>query len=136
LLRAIIESAEFQRNAAEVISAPGAKALVSATKNSTQLTNFAVKALDTGCGIEGTTSRTPANNGYKGYRSGPVATGDAEGEYLVHPPMPKLPRQSSSPNSPMRPRAMTPTSATWTTTQITRSAHSGMQAGRKMPAAT
>ncbi|MGZ7496499.1 hypothetical protein ACXM2N_05305 [Corynebacterium sp. ZY180755] len=116
LLRAIIESAEFQRNAAEVISAPGAKALVSATKNSTQLTNFAVKALDTGCGIEGTTS---PNNGYKGYLSGPVATGDTEGVYLDHPPMPKLPRQSSPPHSPMRSRAMTPTSATWTTAQIT-----------------
>lgn len=79
LLRPIIESAEFQRNAAEVISAVGTKALVSAAKNSTQLTTFAVKALDTGCGIEGTTSRTPANDGYKGYLSGPVATGDTEG---------------------------------------------------------
>lgn len=119
LLRAIIESAEFQRNATEVIPARGAKALVSPAKNTTRLTNFAVKALDTGCGIEGTTSRTPANNGYKGYLSGPVATGDTEGEYLVHPPMPKLPRQSSPPHSPMRSRAMTPTSATWTTAQIT-----------------
>lgn len=87
-MRAIIESAEFQRNATEVIPARGAKAFVSAAKNSTRLTNFAVKALDTGCGIEGTTSRTPANDGYKGYLSGPVATGDIEGEYLVHPPSP------------------------------------------------
>ena len=79
LLRATIESAEFQCNGAEVISAPGAKALVSAAKNSTRLSNFAVKALDTGCGIEGTTSRTPAKNGYKGYLSGPVATDDTEG---------------------------------------------------------
>lgn len=87
-MRAIIEAAEFQLNAAEVISAPGAKALVSAAKNSIRLTTLAVTALDTGCGIEGTTSRTPATNGYKGYLSGPVATGDAEGEYLVHPPSP------------------------------------------------
>lgn len=70
-------SAEFQRNATEVISAVSAKALVSAAKNSTRLTTFAVKALATGCGIEDTTSRTPANNGYI---SGPVATDDTEGE--------------------------------------------------------
>lgn len=79
-------SAEFQRDAAEVISAAGGKALVLPAKNPTPLTAFTVKALGADCGIMVTASHNPpADNGYKVYLGGRVATGDAEGVQLVSP---------------------------------------------------
>lgn len=79
-------SAEFQRDAAEVISAAGGRALVLPAKNPTPLTAFTVKALGADCGIMVTASHNPpADNGYKVYLGGRIATGDAEGVQLVSP---------------------------------------------------
>ncbi|MEX3564001.1 phospho-sugar mutase [Corynebacterium phoceense] len=79
-------SAQFQQDAAEVISAAGGQALVLPAKNPTPLTAFTVKALGADAGIMVTASHNPpADNGYKVYLGGRVATGDAEGVQLVSP---------------------------------------------------
>lgn len=79
-------SAQFQRDAAEVISAAGGRALLLPAQNPTPLTAFAVKHYDADCGIMVTASHNPpADNGYKVYLGGRVATGDAAGVQLVAP---------------------------------------------------
>lgn len=79
-------SAEFQKVAAQVISALGGKALVLPAQNPTPLTAFAVKKYGADAGIMVTASHNPpADNGYKVYLGGRVATGEAEGVQLVSP---------------------------------------------------
>lgn len=79
-------SAEFQQAAAGVISALGGTALVLPAKNPTPLTAFAVKKYGADAGIMVTASHNPpADNGYKVYLGGRVATEEAEGVQLVSP---------------------------------------------------
>lgn len=79
-------SAEFQQAAAGVISALGGRALVLPAQNPTPLTAFAVKKFGADAGIMVTASHNPpADNGYKVYLGGRVATGEAEGVQLVSP---------------------------------------------------
>ncbi|MDO5031302.1 phospho-sugar mutase [Corynebacterium sp.] len=79
-------SAQFQQDAAEVISAAGGKALLLPAQNPTPLTAFSVKSHGADAGIMVTASHNPpADNGYKVYLGGRVATGDAEGVQLVSP---------------------------------------------------
>ncbi|APT91875.1 phosphomannomutase [Corynebacterium phocae] len=79
-------SAQFQEDAAGVISAAGGKALVLPKENPTPLTAFTVKSHNADAGIMVTASHNPpADNGYKVYLGGRVATGDAEGVQLISP---------------------------------------------------
>ncbi len=79
-------SAQFQQDAAEVISAAGGRALMLPAANPTPLTAFTVKARGADAGIMVTASHNPpADNGYKVYLGGRVATGDAEGVQLISP---------------------------------------------------
>lgn len=79
-------SARFQQDAAEVVSALGGRALVLPAKNPTPLTAFTVKKLGADAGIMVTASHNPpADNGYKVYLGGRVASGPAEGVQLVSP---------------------------------------------------
>lgn len=79
-------SAEFQLAAAGVVKALGGRALVLPAQHPTPLTAFAVKHYGADAGIMVTASHNPpADNGYKVYLGGRVATGDAEGVQLVSP---------------------------------------------------
>ena len=79
-------SEQFQQDAAEVVSALGGRALVLPAKNPTPLIAFTVKALGADAGIMVTASHNPpADNGYKVYLGGRVASGPAEGVQLVSP---------------------------------------------------
>lgn len=79
-------SAEFQKAAAGVVSALGGRALVLPAQNPTPLTAFSVKKYGADAGIMVTASHNPpADNGYKVYLGGRVATGAAEGVQLVSP---------------------------------------------------
>lgn len=79
-------SAEFQQAAAGVISALGGQALLLPPQNPTPLTAFAVKKYGADAGIMVTASHNPpADNGYKVYLGGRVATGSEEGVQLVSP---------------------------------------------------
>ncbi|QMV86146.1 phospho-sugar mutase [Corynebacterium hindlerae] len=79
-------SKKFQQVAAEVISALGGRALVLPPENPTPLTAFSVKKYHADAGIMVTASHNPpADNGYKVYLGGRVATGAAEGVQLVSP---------------------------------------------------
>ncbi|AHI02451.1 phosphomannomutase [Corynebacterium falsenii DSM 44353] len=79
-------SAEFQRDAAQVIAGAGGTALVLPAQNPTPLTAFAVKQQGADAGIMVTASHNPPkDNGYKVYLGGRVATGPAEGVQLISP---------------------------------------------------
>ncbi|ADK27958.1 phospho-sugar mutase [Corynebacterium pseudotuberculosis] len=79
-------SSEFYDVAAEVVSAAGGEALVLPKQNPTPLTAYTVKALGADAGIMITASHNPpADNGYKVYLGGRIATGDAEGVQLIAP---------------------------------------------------
>lgn len=79
-------SAQFQRDAAQVISAAGGKALVLLAQNPTPLTAFTVRSLGADAGIMVTASHNPpADNGYKVYLGGRIATGPGEGVQLISP---------------------------------------------------
>lgn len=79
-------SSEFYDAAAEVVSAAGGEALVLPKQNPTPLTAYTVKKLGADAGIMVTASHNPpADNGYKVYLGGRIATGDAEGVQLIAP---------------------------------------------------
>ncbi|MDY5840098.1 MAG: phospho-sugar mutase, partial [Corynebacterium camporealensis] len=79
-------SAQFQRDAAEVISAAGGRALLLPAQNPTPLTAFAVKHYDADCGIMVTASHNPpADNGYKVYLGGRAASANGNGVQIIPP---------------------------------------------------
>ncbi|MDO5076081.1 phospho-sugar mutase [Corynebacterium sp.] len=79
-------SAEFQRDAAEVVSGAGATALVLPAQLPTPVTAFAVRSLGADAGIMVTASHNPpADNGYKVYLGGRVSPGDGDGVQIVSP---------------------------------------------------
>ncbi|WKD58470.1 phospho-sugar mutase [Corynebacterium caspium] len=79
-------SADFYKDAAEVISAAGGTALILPPQNPTPLTAFTVKKLSCDAGIMVTASHNPpADNGYKVYLGGRVEIGAGEGVQIVPP---------------------------------------------------
>lgn len=79
-------SAQFQQDAAQVVAAAGGRALVLPKQNPTPLTAYSVKKLGADAGIMVTASHNPpADNGYKVYLGGRVATGAGEGVQLIAP---------------------------------------------------
>ncbi|WJZ03342.1 phospho-sugar mutase [Corynebacterium freiburgense] len=79
-------SADFYRDAAEVISGASGRALLLPPQLPTPVTAFAVRAFGADAGIMITASHNPpADNGYKLYLGGRVAPGDGNGVQLVSP---------------------------------------------------
>lgn len=79
-------SAEFRRDAAQVVAAAGGRALLLPAQNPTPLTAFTVRHLGADAGIMVTASHNPpADNGYKVYLGGRVAPRSGEGVQLIAP---------------------------------------------------
>lgn len=79
-------SAEFYRDAARAVAGAGGRALVLPPQNPTPLTAFTVRELGADAGIMVTASHNPpADNGYKVYLGGRIATGNAAGVQLISP---------------------------------------------------